>query len=63
MDAVKVRYTCFQEVSQKVIKVDEVREVTCQSDVYHSLLVSRYSVLFGSSGMLVLGHRSSHMTL
>lgn len=62
MDEVKVKYTCFQEVSLKVIKGVGVRKVTCQLDVYLSLLIDNYSVWLGSIGMRALWCTSSHMT-
>lgn len=62
MNAVEVKCSYIQEVSQRGIKGGGKGVVTCMLAVYFSLLTGKHSFWFGSSGMFALWPRPSHMT-
>lgn len=62
MNAVEVKCSYIQEVSQRGIKGGGKGVVTCMLAVYFSLLTGKHSFWFGSSGMCALSPRPSHMT-
>lgn len=62
MNAIEVKCSYFQEVSQRGIKGGGKGVVTCMLAVYFSLLTGKHSFWFGSSGMFALWPRPSHVT-